>query len=90
MVMFIIGPSKLNQVTVAAIASLIMCVLSSVVFFVFGYICAYNHKQHRTPNVIEATQPVQVYEEVDQLSTMPARDQNIELNENVAYGSVHP
>ena len=90
MVILIIGPSKLNQVTMAAIASLITCVLSSVVFFIFGYICAYNHKQHRTPNVNEATQPVQIYEEVDQPSTMPAREQNVELNENVAYGSVHP
>ena len=74
----------------AVIASLIVFTLGSVVFFIFGYICGYCYKQNRTPNVNEATQPVQIYEEIHQLSTIPARDQDVELNENVAYGSVHP
>ena len=88
------GPSMLNLATVAAIvtvSSVVMFTLSSVIFFVVGYICGCKYKQHRMPDVIEATQPIQIYEEIQQHpSVTPTRDQDVELNENIAYGSVQP
>ena len=79
-----------STVLVTAVVSSVMFILGSMTLFTFGYICGYNHKQRRTPDVIEATQPVQIYEEIGQPSMIPVKDQVVELNENVAYGSVHP
>ena len=82
----------MNQATVlvTAVVSSVMFILGSMVFFIFGYICGYNRKQRRTADVIGATQPIQIYEEIHQPSTIPVTDQDVELNENVAYGSVNP
>ena len=78
---------------VAATSSVTAFVLGSVVFLIFGYICGYKYKRNRTPqpHLIEATQPVQMYEEILQLQAeSPVRDKDVKLNENVAYDSVHP
>ena len=64
-------------------------VLSSVIFFVFGYTCGYKYKQNMTTGQAggghdtEKTQPVQLHVQSE------VRDQDIELNENVAYGPVY-
>ena len=67
-----------------------MFVLSSVIFFVFGYICGYKYKHNRTTgqaggdhDTEEIQQPVQLLQVQSEV-----RNQDIELNENVAYEPV--
>ena len=71
-----------NQETViiAVSSSIITFVLSSVAFFIFGYICGCKCKKTRTTGDtvsggMEVTQPVQ--------------QQHIELSENLAYGHIY-
>ena len=67
-------------------------IFGSLVFLVVGCICGYRfrHRQNRAlmPRAIEATQPVQLYEEIPQLQP-PVRDKVVKLNENLAYDSLH-
>ena len=84
------GPSMANEatVTIAVSSSITVSVLSSVVFFVFGYICGSKCKKTRTTgdtvsSGTEVTQPVQQHVQAE------VREQDIELNENVAYGPVY-
>ena len=81
-----------SETLIAAVTSSIAAfILGSLVFLVVGYICGYRHHQlNRTPRprVIEATQPVQLYEEIPQLQ-LPVRDKNVKLNDNLAYDSLH-
>ena len=67
-------------------------VSGSLAFLVVGCICGYRfrHQQNRAlrPHAIEATQPVQLYEEIPQLQP-PVRDKVVKLNENLAYDSLH-
>ena len=74
-------------VTIAVSSSITVSVLSSVVSFVFGYICGSKCKKTRTTgdpvsSDTEVTQPVQQHVQAE------VREQDIELNENVAYGPV--
>lgn len=74
--------------TVAISSSVTVSVLSSVVFFVFGCICSSKCKKTRTTgdtvnSDTEVTQPVQQHVQAE------VREQDIELNENVAYGPVY-
>ena len=78
----------------AATSSITTFILGSVVFHIVGCICGYKYK-HRISrpraHLIEATQPIQMYEEILQLQTeSPVREKDVKLNENVAYDSVHP
>ena len=75
---------------IVAVSSFMVTVLSSVIFFVFGYTCGYKYKQNMTigqaaggGHDTEETQPVQLHVQSE------VRDQDIELNENVAYGPVY-
>ena len=75
---------------IVAASSFMVIVLSSVIFFVFGYTCGYKYKQNMTTGQaaggghdIEETQPVHLYVQSE------VREQDIELNENVAYGPVY-
>ena len=87
------GPSTdsmVNEVivTVAVSSSVTIAVLSSVVFFVFGCICGSKCNKTRTTgdtvsSGTEVTQPVHHHVQAE------GREQDIELNENVAYGPVY-
>ena len=85
----------LNSETLIATAtsSIASFVLGSLIFYVVGCICGYRlrHQQNRTlrPHVTEVTQPVQLYEEIPQLQPS-VKDNEVTLNENLAYDSLHP
>ena len=66
-------------------------VLSSVIFFIFGYICGCKYKQCHNSRTGEAggdhgTEEIQPVQLLSVQSEM--RNQDIELNENVAYEPV--
>ena len=92
--MLIQDQATLNLVagTVAVSSSVMVFVLSSVIFFVFGYICGCKYNQchnRRTGQAdgghdTEETQPVQLLHVQSEV-----RNQDIELNENVAYEPVY-
>ena len=78
------------MVAVTVSSSVMVFVLSSVVFFTCGYLCGYKYKQSMTTGQAggghdtEETQPVQLLHVQSEV-----REQDIELNENVAYGPVY-
>ena len=84
--MLIQDQATLNPVAVAVSSSVMVFVLSSVIFFIFGYICGCKYNQchnRRTGQAdgghdTEETQPVQL-----------VRSQDIELSENVVYEPVY-
>ena len=78
-----------NQATANLIVavSLMVFVLSSVICFVFGYICGYKHKQSMATG--QAAGGGRDAEEIQPVLQSDVRDRDIELNENVAYGPVY-
>ena len=86
----IIGPSTstANQetVTIAVSSSITMSILSSVVFFVFGYICGCKCKKtsRRTGDIVSSGTKV-----TQQHVQAEGREQDIELNENLAYDPIY-
>ena len=66
-------------------SSVITFVISSILFFIFGYLChLYRGKQEQAlPTPVNTPTPQPVYEEVLQNA-----EQNLELKENIAYGPV--
>ena len=89
-----VGNSMLNSETLitTVTTSIASFISGSLVFLVVGCICGYRfrHQQNRVlrPHAIEATQPVQLYEEIPQLQPR-VRDKVVKLNENLAYDSLH-
>ena len=90
--MLIQDQATLNLVAIAVSSSVTVFVLSSVIFFVFGYIwgCKYNQCHNRRTGQAdgghgtEETQPVQLLHVQSEV-----REQDIELSENVAYEPVY-
>ena len=82
---------SLETLIASLTSSIASFVLGSLVFLVVGYICGYRyrHWQNRTlrSRIIEATQPVQLYEEIPQIQP-PVRDKDVKLNDNLAYDSL--
>ena len=89
----ILTPAEQNAV-IAAVSSITLCVLSSLVFFVIGYAC--GHKRHHgeqdailcarsdvTPQVSQPN-PMVLYEEILPESN-PRTTNRVELEDNVAY-----
>ena len=77
--------------TTSSIASF---ALGSLIFYVIGCICGYRlrHQRNRMlrPHATEVTRPVQLYEEIPQLRIQPSvKDNEVTLNENLAYNSLH-
>ena len=82
-----------NLVAIALSSSVSVFVLSSVIFFAFGYVCGYKCKQnmasgqagvhHAYYTEVTCDQPAQ------QNVQSEIREQDIELNENVAYEPVY-
>ena len=72
---------------VAVVSSVITFIITSIVFFTFGYLCRhYRQKQEQTrPPPVERPTPGPVYEDV--LPTQNT-DLDLELKENIAYGPV--
>ena len=67
---------------IAVASSLVTLIISSIVFFIFGYFCHhYRQKQKRT--LVMNRTPV--YENVTPEHNL---EQDLELKENVAYGPV--
>ena len=78
----------LSQDGIIAVASSVTTfIITSIVFFTFGYLCRYCHrKQEQTrPPPAERSTPGPVYEDV-----LPKQntEQDLELKENIAYGPV--
>ena len=84
-------PAERNAV-IAAVSSITVCVLSSLLFFIIGYACGCRRKQETTvtstpadvtPHVSQIN-PMALYEEV-----LPESKPNIstqfELEDNIAY-----
>ena len=70
---------------IAVASSVSTFIITSVVFFIFGYLCRhYRQKQTQFPP-IPLTNRTPVYENV-----IPERnkEQDLELNENIAYGPI--
>lgn len=68
-----------ETVIVAVSSSIITFVLSSVAFFIFGYICGCKCKKTRTTGDTVSSMEV----------TQPVQQQHIELSENLAYGRIY-
>ena len=83
-----------ETVTVAALSLLMASIISSVLFFALGYICGCKCKKVRTTGALSST----IMKSSAEGSTQPVqqrhvqsgvREQDIELNENLAYGPVY-
>ena len=88
-----LNSETLIATTTSSIASF---VLGSLIFYVVGCTCGYRlrHQRNRMlrPHATEVTRgPVQLYEEIPQLRIQPSvKDNEVTLNENLAYDSLHP
>ena len=91
--------SMLNSETLIATvtSSIASFVFGSLIFHVIGCICGYRLNRHQRnrmlrPHATEVTRgPVQLYEEIPQLHMQPSeKDNEVTLNENLAYDSLHP
>ena len=93
LIMVIQNQATFNLVAIALSSSVTVFVLSSVIFFAFGCICGYKCKQSMTSgqagvNVGHDTE-VTHDQPAQQNVQSEAREQDIELNENVAYEPVY-
>ena len=66
-------------------SSLITLIISSIVFFIFGYFCRHYHQKQKRTLPIPVTNRTPVYENVIPEQNL---EQDLELKENVAYGPI--
>ena len=88
----ILTPAELNAV-IAAVSSITVCVLSSLLFFVIGYACGHKYRHSdqdatcvrsdMTPQVSQPN-PMVLYEEILPESN-PKTTNQFELEDNIAY-----
>ena len=87
-----------NAVVVAVASSVTVFILSSVLFFIVGYVCGYFGQKHKQSTASKETsdeivcpqqsQPTPVYEDVLPKSMQDQKREfhDFELKKNVAYG----
>ena len=74
-----------DGIIIEVASSLITVIISSITFFIFGYLCHhYRQKQRVTPPIPVVNQPP-VYENVLPKQNL---EQNLEMKENIAYGPI--
>ena len=74
-----------DGIIIAVTSSLITVIISSIIFFILGYLCHhYRQKQRVTPPISVMNWPP-VYENI-----LPEQnlEQNLEMKENIAYDPI--
>ena len=61
-------------------------IITSIVFFTFGYLCRHYHHKPKQVLPVPVASAIPLYENV--LPDQPDTEQDLELKENVAYGPV--
>ena len=72
---------------IAVASSLITLIISSVVFFTFGYFCRHCQQRPKQTSPIPIRSTIPVYENVT-IEQDTCTEQDLELKENVAYGPI--
>ena len=70
---------------IAIVSSISVFIVSTSLFFTFGYLCGHYRRKQEQNSPSSAEKPNPVYEDV-----LPKdHDQILELKSNIAYASVH-
>ena len=80
-----IGSLLSEEEIIAVASSLIVFIISSVVFFIFGYSCHHCRQTQKQTLPISVMNRTPVYENVIPEQNL---EQDLELKENIAYGPI--
>ena len=76
-----IGSSLSHDGKIAVASSLSVFITTSILFFIFGYICSHYSRKNKQ-NFVQ--KPTPIYEDID-LHKIPKHEQNLTLKVNIAY-----
>ena len=85
MVCISIGSLLSEDGKIAVTSSLITFIISSIVFFIFGYFCHHCRQKQKRTRPVPVTNRTPVYENVIPEQNL---EQDLELKENIAYGPI--